>query len=138
MMFAPEKNFGANFCCDSGKLTSGSNTLSVLFFGYYIKRDKEMARLQVERQDVVLPEKKPFRATSESGEIFFPYFSRGLRHHRYFCVALRGFWAEGGERRDIFSAFYEGLTPPSLFLCRPKGLIYSEERRPRRSSTRRD
>ena len=89
-MSAPEKNFGANFCSESGKLTSGSNTLSVLFFGYYIKCDKEMARLQVERQDVVLPEKKPFRATSESGEIFFPHFTRGLRHHRYFCVALRG------------------------------------------------
>ena len=89
-MFAPEKNFGANFCCDSGKLISVSNTVSVLFFGYYIKREKERARLQVERQDVVLPEKKPFRATSESGEIFFPHFTRGLRHHRYFCVALRG------------------------------------------------
>jgi len=34
---------------------------------------------------------------------------------------------ESGERRAesqkvYFSTFYEGLTPPSLFLCRPKGL----------------
>jgi hypothetical protein len=62
----------------------------------------------------------------------FPHFTRGLRLHRYFCVALRGFWqraesegrrTEGRGRRVYFSAFYEGLTPPSLFLCRPKGLL---------------
>ena len=57
----------------------------------------------------------------------FPHFTRGLRLHRYFCVALRGFWqrAESEGRRVYFSAFYEGLTPPSLSKCRPKGLFCS-------------
>jgi len=62
----------------------------------------------------------------------FPHFTRGLRLHRYFCVALRGFWqraerrgqrAERGGRRVYFSAFFEGLTPPSLLECCPKGLL---------------
>jgi len=46
----------------------------------------------------------------------FPHFTRGLRHHRYYSVALRGFWqrAERGGRRVYFYSFYEGLTPPSL------------------------
>jgi len=53
-----------------------------------------------------------FGQRAEGGEIFFSHFPRGLRHRRYFSVALRGFWAEGGE---IFFSFPEGLTLPSLF-----------------------
>ncbi|HPN27113.1 MAG TPA: hypothetical protein PLD28_04355, partial [Candidatus Cloacimonas sp.] len=44
-------------------------------------------------------------------DCIFP-FSRGLRHHRYPCVALRGFWAEGRERRAkgfIFPHISRGL-----------------------------
>ena len=44
-------------------------------------------------------------------DCIFP-FSRGLRHHRYDRIALRGFWAEGRERRAkgfIFPHISRGL-----------------------------
>ena len=50
-------------------------------------------------------------------DIFRGAFGRGQR-------AKSG--GQGTEGEEIFfSAFYEGLTPPSLLKCRPKGLFCS-------------
>jgi len=58
----------------------------------------------------------------------FPHFTRGLRHHRYYSVALRGFWqraeSEGRRsgcsgRRDIFFRILRGAYATIAIIVSP-------------------
>ena len=58
-------------------------------------------------------------------DCIFP-FSRGLRHRRYDRIALRGFWAEGRERRAkefIFPHLSRGLRHHRYPCVALRGLI---------------
>jgi len=58
----------------------------------------------------------------------FPHFTRGLRLHRYFCVALRGFWqraesegqrAESEGRRYIIFRILRGAYATIAIIVSP-------------------
>jgi hypothetical protein len=59
------------------------------------------------------------RAVGE--EIFFPHFPRGLRHRRYFSVALRGFVQRAEGEEIFFPHFTRGLRHHRYFSVALRG-----------------